>query len=900
MILVSKDYAQAITHLPPAEQPALPYAINSDKVNKQGKLELTIVRIKPKRLPRGYSCVIVVCVYIPNWGPTLQNSSIGQLIQAIAPVITNNTSSDHPLIYICGDFNGANTSPVSRALTVHQLQSGTTRLDRTLDIILTNSPNSYQTTIRSPIGRSDHSTVEASSSSTQYKQLLAAKSKILVRTGRIEDTVAEIDMIRWSALMPADFTNNGQECFDVFYSAVLACQDHHQPLKTAKTRNDKPWMTAEIKELIHKRQKLWYTGPSEEWKQVSALIKSKIKIRKKFFNSRYTNGDVNWWKEVKATAKPKTDIDNSQESANQINDGFYGVWADNKQPDISSFITDSKDAPPIFTHRNVSETVGRLKKSAPGPDELSGVLLKAANKQITNILVILFNLCLLHSFVPSQWKSANITPIPKVPHPQTPMDYRPISLTSTLCKVFERILAQYIIAHTKHLWKNNSQYGFLPGRSTMDAIIQVIESWSQAKDIKQDVLAIFFDFAKAFDLVNHQKLLVKLQKILPSWLVSWIAAYLQTRRQRVCIGKMQTEWKQVEAGVIQGSVLGPILFVLFILDINDYLPPGVEILKYADDILAYITGTSSKGDLPQKVVDGIEKWCKDNDMRLNISKCKVMQISSNSDPNFPTLTISNQALEAVPSYKYLGIDINRETNWGKQWQSVQRKIASIPYLLKRLKYLGFRKEILVTVYKSNALSHFVYSAPLLTSCNAKEKAEMASFQRRALKIINVDTATAKEKYSIIEVSDFIDHHCTNILSRILKDPEHPLTLKTTKANERSKFKFIVAKAKHSPYVNSFVQKHLRALRDGSTHLYTTGAVNRMPKRKTESATTSIGRPSSPKQQKKSPSDIKPVNAKPTIECSICGKSYKAGAGIATHKRLRHSNSAKAKAKPPKS
>ncbi len=67
----------------------------------------------------------------------------------------------------------------------------------------------------------------------------------------------------------------------------------------------------------------------------------------------------------------------------------------------------------------------------------------------------------------------------------------------------------------------------------------------------------------------------------------------------------------------------------------------------------------------------------------------------------------------------------------------------------------------MTVYKSNALSHFVYSAPLLTSCNAKEKAEMASFQRRALKIINVDTATAKEKYSIIEVSDFIDHHCTN-------------------------------------------------------------------------------------------------------------------------------------------
>ena len=98
----------------------------------------------------------------------------------------------------------------------------------------------------------------------------------------------------------------------------------------------------------------------------------------------------------------------------------------------------------------------------------------------------LFNMCLRYSFVPSQWKLANIVPIPKIPHPEVCSDYRPIALTSVLCKIFERILAQQILGFTSHkdIWLTNNQFGFLPGRSTMDAIIKVIEEWSRAKDQK--------------------------------------------------------------------------------------------------------------------------------------------------------------------------------------------------------------------------------------------------------------------------------------------------------------------------------------------------------------------------------------------------------------------------------
>jgi hypothetical protein len=133
-----------------------------------------------------------------------------------------------------------------------------------------------------------------------------------------------------------------------------------------------------------------------------------------------------------------------------------------------------------------------------------------------------------------------------------------------------------------------------------------------AVDKGQEVLAIFFDFAKAFDLVPHDKLLAKLQKLLPSWLVKWIVSYLSNRRQRVQVGKTTTPWMRVEAGVVQGSVLEPVLFLIYILDINSYLPPGSNIEKYADDIISYVVGKDARSRLPRDIVDAVQRWCDEN------------------------------------------------------------------------------------------------------------------------------------------------------------------------------------------------------------------------------------------------------------------------------------------------
>jgi len=352
----------------------------------------------------------------------------------------------------------------------------------------------------------------------------------------------------------------------------------------------------------------------------------------------------------------------------------------------------------------------------------------------------------------------------------------------------------------------------------MDAIIQVIEDWSSGKDRNYSTFSIFFDFAKAFDTVDHEQLLTKLRdKIkLEPWLISWIASYLTGRQQRVKSGKLVSEWADVEEGVIQGSVLGPILFILFISDINDAVPPGVEIAKYADDIIAYVTYNekSNVDHLPQEIVDGIHAWCQTNKMKLNIGKCKCLTVHHQKNQILPLPNIGGTELELVPSYKYLGVNLCDSFVWDDQWARVQKIVSRVPYVLKSLKQSGFTTSILIAVYRCYALSHFAYSAPVLTSTSAAIMGEMSSFHRRCLRIIGITQEDAIVDHRIPAVEAFIDQQCINIAQKIYHDPLHPATAHLARnTREGAAFKFKLPIARRKPYEKSFIQKFFRALRD---------------------------------------------------------------------------------------
>jgi hypothetical protein len=208
-------------------------------------------------------------------------------------------------------------------------------------------------------------------------------------------------------------------------------------------------------------------------------------------------------------------------------------------------------------------------------------------------------------------------------------------------------------------------------------------------------------------------------------------------------------------------------------------------------------------------------------MRLNINKCKIMIINNGRQMNQPNIVIENQALEIVPTYKYLGITLNNKLEWDKQWNSISTKINTVPYLVKRLKYLGFRKSILLTVYNSYALSHIRYSAPLLTNCSTSIIRELESFNKRILRIIGVQQQEITNKYDIPTPQELIDEHCTKTMKRVLTNSNHPLTRKLS-SNLKAKFKFRHPIPKSAAYSNSFVPKYLAAVRDGTVDLYKCG------------------------------------------------------------------------------
>jgi ribonuclease P/MRP protein subunit RPP40 len=196
---------------------------------------------------------------------------------------------------------------------------------------------------------------------------------------------------------------------------------------------------------------------------------------------------------------------------------------------------------------------------------------------------------------------------------------------------------------------------------------------------------------------------------------------LTGRKQRVKSSNQYSDWLGVEAGVIQGSVLGPILFIIFISDINSYIPPSIQLTKYADDLGTYNDYKDTKDDNTQLAIDGVEKWAKDNNMQINTNKTKHMIINQQKNQINIQPTLNNHTLEQVANYKYLGAAINEELDSDEQWNETSKKTNCHIYLIKTLKSMGFKEEILVNVYQSITLSQYLYAAPLLISASRSAK-----------------------------------------------------------------------------------------------------------------------------------------------------------------------------------
>ena len=488
---------------------------------------------------------------------------------------------------------------------------------------------------------------------------------------------------------------------------------------TIRVRN-KPWMTSELHKLARTKRRLFNAAKKsrnpEDWQRYkSARNQCTLAFRKRksaYFRQERTkleneiDGSFKWWQKAKKLARISTPneqipdllvdgkvADTPLEKANLLAQFFARQCTDNSgsgtrcgapyplRADHPSF-----DFPPIS-----SDTVLRRLQRLPihkstSDTYLTNRFLRECAPFLANSLSFLFNLSLNTSTFPNEWKQAIIVPIFKRRgSPQDPSNYRPVSLLPAIGKLFDAIQSQRLLHYlVSNKLISDHQYGFLPGRSTVMQLVYVIDRFLRALEAENRMSAIFMDFTKAFDRVWHTGLLHKIAASgVSTSSTDWLRSYLDNRLIRVRVGSTLSAEKSISAGVPQGSHLGPILFIVFINDLQKEVECPTEI--YADDTLIYHEENVKNGKTQkthelslQTAVRNAERWASTWHGKFGFEKTKIITVQgqrkksaeATMSNSLPTIFIEGKEIQQVSSHRHLGVVLSSQLRWSVHLRSV--------------------------------------------------------------------------------------------------------------------------------------------------------------------------------------------------------------------------------------
>ena len=308
--------------------------------------------------------------------------------------------------------------------------------------------------------------------------------------------------------------------------------------------------------------------------------------------------------------------------------------------------------------------------------------MKLTAPSIAPSITNLFNVSIQTGCFPALWNTSNIVPVPKSNNHHEPSNYRPISLLPIVGKLIEHHIHFLITEHLSSCHPIcESQWGFQVGKSTVSALLATTHDWLQHLEAGQDVCAVFFDLKKVFDSVPHRSLLHKLKLLnLHPVLIRWICSYLMGRAQRVVIDGESSEPIHVLSGVPQGSVLGPLLFLIYIDDVTACnLTVALSSLSM-QMICCCISLLQFNGDYVdlQSDIDSLNNWVSSNHLDFNTSKCKFMLITRKKKPSHPPpLRLQSSSLEQVESIKYLGLLFSSDLSWAQHIDAICAKAKKV-------------------------------------------------------------------------------------------------------------------------------------------------------------------------------------------------------------------------------
>ena len=552
---------------------------------------------------------------------------------------------------------------------------------------------------------------------------------------------------------------------------VLPILDEMCPIKTFKIKNYRPeWITAELIEQILDRdyfyKKAKDKGDEDSWniaKHLRNVTNYNIrKAKRDFILSELDNCEDDskkFWHTIKSVIPGnKGDVRQDillkdggkkverKQVAHFINDFFInignvGSLCNKKREEINqrNIVTDTESdtgwSPCDFSTNEVLRVIKDINVSkSSGLTNISSFVVKEVFTILIHQVTFMMNLSIKTSVFPEAWKEALVIPIPKSGSPTMVQNYRPISLLPLPGKIIEKLIHKQLIDNSL---LTEYQHGFRKSHSCIHSVAQVTNYIEKKKDSKLPTLAAFVDFRKAFDCVQHTMLVRKLSGLgISQRIINWFSSYLTGRKQRVLANNVYSSFQTITQGVPQGSVLGPLFYILYANDITDIVNK-CKIALYADDTVLYTADSCFETSIKKLREDmlALEGWCNVNGIRMNSDKTKVMIFgSAKTLEKLPdvSLNVANVPLQTVSSYRYLGVTLDSQMNYAKH---ISKLIANVSVKLKQLRrmrsFLNVKAAKLV--YKNMILPVIEYGDIFLTGASVANKKKLQVLQNRGLR-----------------------------------------------------------------------------------------------------------------------------------------------------------------------
>ena len=721
---------------------------------------------------------------------------------------------------------------------LQQVVQENTRQNSTLDLFLSNHPSHVEAVSILP-GLGDHDVVQIDTR-IKPKRKRPIKRKIFLWK-KADVTNMKKDSQKFASEFLERFTNDDDICeqWELFSTNMKTILANNVPQRTTTSKIHRPWITTKTKRLLRKKRKVFSRMKrtnSDFDKEQFKNIKSETQRECRKAHADYVNSIVNdpadnnkkLWSYVKDKNRDYTGIaplkdqhgtfqSDPKIKADLLNRQFCCVFSnpsnDENQVSVDDIDVDTPQLGDIhISESGVAKLLRNIKDNkATGPDDIPAKLLKSVSNEISGVLTLMFQTSLKQGRVPPAWKQARVSPLFKKGDRSRAENYRPVSITSITCKLLEHIIYSNIMTHLEnHNLLTDMQHGFRKKRSCETQLIVTCNDIAENMNRQMQTDAILLDFSKAFDKVHHLTLATKLRGLgIVGKNHEWIMDFLNNRQQQVVVEGATSDPAPVLSGVPQGTVLGPLLFLIYINDMPGRISPGTKLRLFADDSLLYRTiDNISDAETLQHDLDNLQAWEKENSMEFHPQKCQVLRITNKKKIIQAKYNIHEITLEEVSKAKYLGVTINNKLTWRDHISTISRKANSTLGFLQR-NLFDSKKNIKEKCYKSYVRPTLEYGSAVWDPHFKKDINELEHIQKRAQKFIDRNSYKKDESGQKFETLEERRKKNKLLLFHKGQREQARLPLEGLIKNPRKPSKFTLPQSRIDSHLYSFVPSTLR-------------------------------------------------------------------------------------------